>query len=207
MRILAASDIHSSNAGARAIREGIEVHTPDLTVICGDMTHFGPASWARTFLESLPGRVLAIPGNCDPPETAAMLEQMGISLHGKAMTIEDDIFIGLGGSSPTPFRTLYEISEQEIEETLRPLMRPKAILVTHDAPRGHLDNVPGFGPVGSTSIRKLIDEFTPKFSIFGHLHENTGIEENVTVYVNTGGGVFGGYAIINTASGRATLKA
>ena len=207
MRVLAASDIHSSNVGARAVRRAVDVQRPDLTIICGDVTHFGPVSWARTFLESLPGRVFAIPGNCDPPEMASVLEDMGISLHGKALTIGDDVFIGLGGSSPTPFHTLYEISEREIEATLRPLMKPKAILVTHDAPRGHLDEVSGFGSVGSVSIRRLIDEFIPRFSIFGHLHENAGIEENGTVYVNTGGGMFGGYAIIDTASGRATLKA
>lgn len=206
MRILAASDLHSSNQGARAIREAILSQEPDLTLVCGDITHFGPLAWARSFLEGLQGRVLAIPGNCDPLETTSLLKDLGVSLHARRIEVDDCTFVGLGGSSPTPFHTPFEVSEDEIRSALTPLMGPGVILVTHDAPRGHLDVVPGRGSVGSIAIREIVEEFSPIFSIFGHLHENPGIHREATVYINPGGGMFGRYAMIDTETKEVLLK-
>jgi Icc-related predicted phosphoesterase len=177
-----------------------------LTLICGDITHFGPLSWARSFLEGLKGRVLAIPGNVDPPETVSLLEDMGISLHARKITVGDDVFVGLGGSSPTPFHTLFEVSEDEIMATLDSLMEPGVILVTHDAPRGHLDHVPGTGSVGSVSIKEIVERFSPTLSIFGHLHESPGVQKEETIYVNLGGGMFGRFAIIDTETREVVLN-
>ncbi len=206
MRILAASDIHSSNEGARAIREAVLSEEPDLTLVCGDITHFGPLSWARSFLEGLPGRVRAIPGNCDPLGMISLLEDMGVSLHERRIDVDDCTFVGLGGSSPTPFHTPFEISEDEIRSALTPLMGPGVILLTHDAPRGYLDVVPGQGSVGSIAIKEIVEEFSPIFSIFGHLHENPGIHRDGTVYINPGGGMFGRYAMIDTETKDVLLK-
>jgi Icc-related predicted phosphoesterase len=206
VRILAASDIHSSSQGARVVQDAVLTKEPDLTLVCGDITHFGPLSWSRSFLEGLKGRVLAIPGNCDPVETVTLLEDMGISLHGKKVVVDDCIFVGMGGSSPTPFHTLFEVSEDEIRKTLEPLMQPDAILVTHDAPRGHLDSVPGAGHVGSVAIKEVVEKFSPTLSIFGHLHENPGVQREETVYINLGGGMFGRYALIDTETGEVDLK-
>lgn len=206
MRILAASDIHSSTEGARVIREAVLSEEPDMTILGGDITHFGPLAWARSFLEGLPGRVLAIPGNCDPLEMASLLEDMGVSLHERRIDVDDCTFVGLGGSSPTPFHTPFEISEDEIRSALTPLMGPGVILLTHDAPRGHLDVVPGQGSVGSIAIKEIVEEFSPIFSIFGHLHENPGIQREGTVYINPGGGMFGRYAMIDTETKEILLK-
>ena len=206
MRILATSDIHSSNEGARAIREAVLSEEPDLTLVCGDITHFGPLAWAISFLEGLPGRVLAIPGNCDPLETTSLLEDMGVSLHAKRIEVDDRTFVGLGGSSPTPFHTPFEVSEDEIRSALTPLMGAGVILVTHDAPRGRLDVVPGRGSVGSIAIKEVVEEFSPIFSIFGHLHESFGIHREETIYINPGGGMFGRYAMVDTETREVLLK-
>jgi Icc-related predicted phosphoesterase len=85
-------------------------------------------------------------------------------------------------------------------------MGPGVILMTHDAPRGHLDVVPGQGSVGSIAIKEIVEEFSPIFSIFGHLHENPGIQREGTVYINTGGGMFGRYAIIDSETKEVLLK-
>ncbi|MFQ5909176.1 MAG: metallophosphoesterase family protein [Thermoplasmata archaeon] len=206
MRMLAATDIHSSNPGARAIRNAVLAHRPELTLICGDVTHFGPLSWAEAFLENLPGDVLAIPGNCDPPEMVSILEDLGISLHAKEVKIEGHAFVGLGASSLTPFNTPFELSEDEIRSTLRPLMKRGAILVTHDAPRGHLDKTAQGDSVGSAAIREVIEEFSPTFSIFGHIHESPGVQEEKTIFVNPGAAMFGRYAIIDTETQEVLLK-
>jgi Icc-related predicted phosphoesterase len=206
MRILAAADIHSSNRGARTIREAILFQRPDLTLICGDITHFGPLAWAKVFLEDVPGDVLAIPGNCDPPEMVTLLDDLGISLHAKEVTEGGHTFIGLGGSSPTPFDTPFELSEDEIGEELNPLMKRGVILVTHDAPRGHLD-VTGTGDsVGSTAIDRIVQRHSPAFSVFGHIHESPGIQRGRTTFINPGPAMSGKYAIIDTDTQEVLLK-
>lgn len=206
MRILVASDIHSSNHGARVIRDAVLSQKPDLTLICGDITHFGPLAWAKVFLEDVPYDVLAIPGNCDPPEMVSLLDDQGISLHAKEVTLGDCTFVGLGGSSPTPFRTPFELTEDEIWGQLSSLMKPDVILVTHDAPRGHLD-VTGMGDsVGSTAIDRIIRRHSPIFSVFGHIHESPGVQREKTTFVNPGPAMSGKYAIIDTDTQEILLK-
>ena len=94
-------------------------------MILGDITHFGPASWAGEFLDRLDRPVYAIPGNCDPPELVCReIEAHGTLLHRRKVTIGGQVFIGLGGSNPTIFDTPFELEEKEIEAALRPLMIP-----------------------------------------------------------------------------------
>ncbi|MFQ6107178.1 MAG: metallophosphoesterase family protein [Thermoplasmata archaeon] len=206
MRILAATDFHSSNLGARAIRRAVISQIPDLTLICGDVTHFGPLSWAKSFFNDIPGEVLAVPGNTDPPETVEVLEDLGISLHARKETIENHTLVGLGASSPTPFNTLFELSEDEIHDTLMRLMRREAILVTHDAPRGHLDVTARGDSVGSTAIKRIVDDYSPIISIFGHIHESPGTENQGTLFINPGAAMFGRYAIIDTETRAVLLR-
>ncbi|MFQ6128991.1 MAG: metallophosphoesterase [Thermoplasmata archaeon] len=206
MKILAATDIHSSNLGARTIHDAVLSHKPVLTLICGDITHFGPLPWAKSFLEDLPGSVLAIPGNCDPPEIVSLLEDLDISLHAKEITIEEHTFVGLGGSSPTPFHTPFELPEDEIRRTLTPLMKPGVILVTHDAARGHLDVTARGDSVGSAAIKEIVIDYSPTFSIFGHVHESPGIQREKTIFLNPGPAMFGRYAIVDTDTREVFLR-
>ena len=206
MRILAAADFHSSNQGARMIYDAVVSHKPDLTLICGDITHFGPLAWAKVFLESIPCDVLAIPGNCDPPEMVSLLDDLRISLHAREIAKGGCTFIGLGGSSPTPFRTPFELSEDEIWKKLSSLMKPDVILVTHDAPRGHLDITGTGDSVGSIAIDRIVQKHSPVFSIFGHIHESPGIQREGTIFVNPGPAMSGKYAIIDTDTQEILLK-
>lgn len=206
MRILAAADFHSSSRGAKMIRDAVLSQKPDLTLICGDITHFGPLAWAKVFLEDVPGDILAIPGNCDPPEMVSLLDNLGISLHAREVRKEGCTFIGLGGSSPTPFHTPFELSEYEIRRELNSLMKPDVILVTHDAPRGHLDVTGSGDSVGSTAIRRIIQKHSPVFSVFGHIHESPGILRKGTTFVNPGPAMSGKYAIIDTDTQEVLLK-
>ncbi len=101
----------------------------------------------------------------------------------------------MGGSSPTPFHTPFELSEEEISAALKPLMVEGAILVTHSPPRGHVDELPWSGHTGSRAIKALVDKFAPRLVLCGHIHEARGVERGSTTFVNPGP-AFRGYSAI-----------
>lgn len=195
MRILAASDLHSSDKGAKIIREKAEEGF-DLLLLCGDLSHFGPLSWVETFLDSIEIPILALPGNCDPPQLLSLLRERGINLHGEVVELEGNLFIGFGGSNPTPFNTPFEFSEKIIYSTLSSIMRENAILVTHTPPFGYLDRTAAGTPAGSLSVARIVKEFKPRLVLSGHIHENPGIIRGKTIIVNTGPALSGHYAIV-----------
>jgi len=188
---LVVSDIHGSKNSLEMILKRIDEHKSDLVVICGDITHFGPASWAKDFLDEIPIRTLAVPGNCDPVDTIdAIVESKAAALHAKKVEIAGYKFIGFGGSNRTPFNTPFEFSEKEIFDSLDPIMEEKAILVAHAPPYGHVDYHPIKGHLGSKSIAKIVHKYKPLLALSGHIHEARGVEYGSTVFVNPGAAMF-----------------
>ena len=197
MNILAVSDIHGSDWGVRQIYSWIDELAPDLLIVGGDITHFGPVAFARDFLEGLSIQTLAIPGNCDPASILDLLDELEVNLHGRKRRIENETFVGFGASNPTPFDTLFEIPDQDFFDSIHPLMQDDVILVTHAPPYGVLDTAGGVEHVGSRSVMRIIEEFRPKLSVFGHIHEARGIQRGETTFVNSGSARRGQGAIID----------
>ncbi len=198
MRFLVLSDIHGRDkVAAWANRLAVE-NDAEAIIILGDITHFGPASWAGEFLPKLVRPIYAIPGNCDPPELVCReIEQHGTLLHKRKVVIDKNTFIGLGGSNPTIFETPYEMEEDDIMAALRPLMEPSAILVLHAPARGINDTISTGLHVGSDSILELVREFSPKAVLSGHIHEARGlVEKDGTLFLNPGAAKDGFAALI-----------
>ncbi|MEE9440640.1 MAG: metallophosphoesterase, partial [Candidatus Thermoplasmatota archaeon] len=63
MKILAVADIHGSQYRLNAVLDNIKKYSPDLVIICGDITQFGPGDVATNFLNQIPVETFAIPGN------------------------------------------------------------------------------------------------------------------------------------------------
>ena len=197
MRIYAAADIHGSARAERMIREDLARHRPDLFVAAGDLTDFGPASRARDLLAELPVPALAVPGNCDPPETVAVLEELGVGLHARKAVVAGRTFVGIGGSNPTPFGMPFELSEDEILDALQRVMEPGAIIVSHPPPRGYVDVARVGGHVGSTALRQVIEAFAPPLVLCGHIHEARGVARHgPTTIVNAGAANAGHRALV-----------
>ena len=189
MRVLAITDIHKDeNALTRTLRF-IDEYKSDILLILGDITTFGPLSFAEKFIAGLPDmNILALPGNCDPREILSVLDDSkAINLHRGKETIDGITFVGLGGSNDTPFNTPFELTEAEIFSALDNLMEPGAILVLHGPAKGHLDKVPG-GHTGSTGALKIVEKYRPSLVLAGHIHETTGTDrdEHGVIYVNPG---------------------
>lgn len=198
MRILAISDLHGSDWGVKQVHTWIDVLDPELLIMSGDITHFGPISFAGDFLRSLDVRTLAIPGNCDPPAILGLLDELEVNLHEKKVNIGGETFVGFGASNPTPFDTLFEVTDDQIHKLLSPLMEDDVILVTHAPPYGVLDGTTFTGPLGSKSIKRIIDDYKPKLAVYGHIHEAKGLREEETVYLNPGSAREGYGAFVQT---------
>ena len=125
-------------------------------------------------------------------------------MHKKKTVIDGVPFIGLGGSNPTIFNTPFELSEEEIESSLEPLMEENSVLVLHAPPMGINDTIPSGAHVGSTSIKAIVDKYHPRLVLSGHIHEARGmIEENKTIFINPGPAM-SGYSAMITIDGDKT---
>ncbi|MGB9881633.1 MAG: metallophosphoesterase family protein [Methanomassiliicoccales archaeon] len=187
MKFLIISDIHGRERVIKWVNDLVEEKNADGIIVLGDITQFGPADWAGHFLSSLRSPTYAIPGNCDPPEVIQWIDRSAILLHARKIMLGNEILVGFGGSNPTIFHTPFELQEEEIEKELRKISEKGMILVTHTPPYGINDMVPSGRHVGSTAIKKVVDEFEPKVVLSGHVHEAWGIEKiNRTLYVNPG---------------------
>jgi len=177
MRILALSDFHSEEVILEKLKELVDRERFDLILIVGDITQRGPLSYAEELLDVLRGeRVLAIHGNMDTEQVVDLLEMKGFLLHLKRAEVGEWNFVGFGGSSPTPFGTPIEYSEEQIyEELSRMRINSKTILVTHSPPYGSgVDKTSAGTSAGSKSIRRIIEEKKPFMDICGHIHEEEG---------------------------------
>jgi Icc-related predicted phosphoesterase len=198
MNILAVADVHGTASASSTISQQIRRTSPDLVIVCGDISQFGPPSWAANFLDSIPKKTLALPGNCDPEEVIATIEESkALSLHGKKRKIDDVTFCGFGGSNPTPFGTLLEFTEDEIFSALDGIMEPGCVLAVHSPPKGHLDSTPAATGLGSSAISDIVKKYSPRLVISAHIHEARGVERDEhTIYVNPGPASKGYAAVI-----------
>jgi Icc-related predicted phosphoesterase len=197
LRILLASDIHGSEHAIPIIHTAIDGMSPDIFVACGDITNFGPTTFAIDLLRNISIKTFAVPGNCDPPELVEGLEALGVNLHGKKAEFGGMVFVGLGGSNPPPFDTMFELSEEEIARTLEPIMEKWAILISHPPPLGLCDVAGDGSHAGSSAVRKIVDRFQPRLVLTGHIHEARGVHKGKTTVVNPGMAASGYLALID----------
>ncbi|MHA1349148.1 MAG: metallophosphoesterase [Candidatus Odinarchaeia archaeon] len=208
MRLLILSDIHGNIDVTKHFYKFSE--EIDLVVICGDLTHFGSIELAEDILKPLLnlGTVLFVPGNCDARSLSEWSIPGVVNLHGSAYVHHDYSFIGVGGSNPTPFDTMFELSEIDIEILLRAGLKKlteisnefsKLFLVTHTPPYGcKLDLSKRGVHAGSRAIRKFIEEYSPVIALAGHIHEGRGVDKiGETLVLNPGMSANGYYAILH----------
>lgn len=189
MRLLIFSDIHGD---VRAL-ERLMATEADYYFAAGDLVTF-----ARGFERVGPwfagkaDRTYVIPGN---HESEADIAEFCASyhlrnLHGQSIELGGTHIAGLGYSSPTPFHTPGEYSEQEIETRLEPFAAlSPLVLICHAPPHGTaLDRIKEGLHGGSKSVRSFIEARQPTHFFCGHIHEAEGvaIEMGATKAVNAG---------------------
>ena len=138
--------------------------------------------------------VLFVPGNCDPRELESKAIFEGAeNLHGRCIAISGSSFIGVGGCTPGPFKTSFELSEGEILQTLSDASKQcsngsVAALISHSPPYGIKLDETGFGQhVGSKGLHDFIVSESPTVVLCGHIHEARGMDAiGTTTVLNPG---------------------
>jgi len=214
MKLLVVSDIHGTNTGLMTTLELASRERPDLVVVCGDITNFGPVSWAEGYLNRIPVPTLAIPGNCDPVGLENAIERTRArNLHKKKVRISGLTFIGAGGADFTPYSTLFEFHDDTFTGWLNPLLERDAVLVTHAPPYGCLDINFSGKHRGSRALRRIVEKWEPILVLSGHIHEAPGIERlGRSVCVNPGPAKEGKAAVVelltpDEAGGKTDMEA
>jgi len=190
MKILAAADIHGSQYRLNLIVSNVTKYSPDLVIICGDITQFGPGDVATQFLNQIPIDTFAVPGNIDPIEVNEAIEQSrAVNVNMKIVKKNNFTFAGISGVD--------QRQTKEFAENYGKLMDEKIILITHVPPHGFQDRVFLGMHSGSKELRKLVDNCHPRLVLCGHIHEDPGFTKiDDTVVVNCSLGKRGEGALI-----------
>jgi Icc-related predicted phosphoesterase len=157
--------------------------------------------WLDYAGEKLSGRsveVFAAPGNDDFFEVDEILASSGVikllEMQVHRLTEHHEV-LTTGWTNPTPWNTERECSEDELEDRLRTMVDKvddleRCIFNVHCPPYNSKIDVcpkvdeelrvvyemgnPVSVPVGSTAVRKVIEEARPLIGLHGHVHEGRG---------------------------------
>jgi Icc-related predicted phosphoesterase len=188
MKILAAADIHGSQFRLNLILDNIKQYSPDIVIICGDITQFGPGELAKTLLDQIEIETFAITGNIDTPDVAVGIDQSNATSIEMKRKIKNKIpFVGINGVNPDDFKDFEE----------KKLIDSNSVLITHVPPYGAQDKIFLGMHGGSKELREIVDKYKPRLVLCGHIHEDPGISKigNTTV-VNCSMGKRGEGALI-----------
>ena len=219
MNILVVSDIHNDIENMAIYMDKVSLLDFDVIVCPGDFVDLPPRGFtsidiAKLVLEelkTLKRPIVAVPGNLDK-DVIKLLEEEGVSVHGRGKIINNIGFYGFGGAK-TPFNTSYEPSEEETESGLtkgfEDVKNSKLkIQVTHIPPvRTRLDLIHTGAHVGSEAVRKFIEKNRPIVAISSHIHEAKGTDEiGETKLINSGRFPEGYCGLITIKNNQAKVK-
>lgn len=213
MKILALTDVHGVYDIAEEI---VRKESPDVLIICGDLTTVGTmreAEEAIVCFRSYVDRVFCISGNMDLPQHDELFERLGVSLNGRGVIHGSIGFFGVSAAPHSPLHTPYEISEEEIARRMTSGYKQIAestikVLVSHAPPFGTKTDITHSGiHVGSMAVRDFIEEIQPDVIVCGHIHEAWGqdvIEKSRII--NCGQASRGNYGVIEISESGIDLK-
>jgi Icc-related predicted phosphoesterase len=207
-------DIHEDISLAKEI--------PDISdaagvIISGDITNRGGVPKASRLLEAISRinpSIYAQIGNMDHAEITPYLEEKGWNIHATGKQLAEDVGImGVGYSTPTPFRTPSEVPDSKLGQWLdqgyaKIRHLSKLILVAHDPPFGSkAADLPSGQNVGNRSVLEFIERVQPDICLTGHIHEAAS-EDFIgkTKVVNPGMLYMGGYVRIRLKDHRLEAK-
>jgi putative phosphoesterase len=188
MKIYSIADIHGFQYRLNVVLKNIQRINPDLVVICGDITQFGPADVAKNFLDQINVETFAVTGNIDSNDVERGIDNSKATRIELKRVVKKGIpFVGSSGINPDDFKIIEK----------KKMIDYKTILVTHVPPFNTVDKIFIGMHGGSKELRKLVDKFNPKLVLSGHIHEDSGFKKiNNTIFVNCSLGKRGEGAII-----------
>ena len=188
MKILATADIHGSQFRLNIILKNVERYSPDLVVICGDITQFGPGEVAKNFLNQIKVDTIAVTGNIDTPDVSKSIDESeATKIEMKRVVKKGVPFVGVNG---------VDYNQTKVAEEKK-LIDENSVLVSHEPPFGLQDKAFIGMHAGNKDLRELVDKFKPRLVLCGHIHEDPGVTRfGKTTVVNCSMGKRGEGALI-----------
>ncbi len=180
MKLLVFSDIH----GDTAALEKLMAQEADYYIAAGDLTSWGRGlDLCGAVLAARAGRVHVLPGNHESEEQIAeFCREFGLQeFHGRSFQADGFEVAGLGYSSPTPFHTPGEYTEEEMALRLAAFAALKPlILICHCPPLGTtLDRARPGVHIGSRAVAEFLERHPPAAFFAGHVHETEGVRAKI----------------------------
>jgi Icc-related predicted phosphoesterase len=177
------------------------------------------SSWVDLAEERLNGtgkKCFVTGGNDDAPEVLTAIKREGthsfFACENESVKVDDEhTMISVGFSTPTPWKTPREISDEQLGEMIETMIQKvpdptHAIFNFHDPPvDSSLDTCPMLDwtkdppePIiqggqtvmygaGSKSVRKAIEKYQPMLGLHGHIHESQSVAKiGRTTIINPG---------------------
>jgi uncharacterized protein len=174
-RALIFSDLHNDS---KALEKLMDIDA-DYYFAAGDLVN-----WARgldkmgEIMKRRRSQMYVLPGNHESTrDIESLCARFGfVNFHEQTMKIGAMHVAGLGYSSPTPFDTPGEYSEEEIAARLAKFADLKPlVLICHCPPLNTaLDRIKEGLHAGSRSVREFIEAQQPEYFFCGHIHEAEG---------------------------------
>ena len=192
MKILAIADLHGAQYRLNLVLRNIATYKPDVVVICGDLTQFGPGEVATNLLNQIPIRTLAVPGNIDTFDVDQGINtSSATNLDRRQMMLQGIPFVGIGREIPSELPDIL-IDDESTKKPLKKLLTPSCILVTHYPPYKSQDKIFIGTHGGSKELRRIVDSYKPCLVLCGHIHEDPGMT------------TIGGTTVVNCSMGKRT---
>ena len=190
MKIFAVADIHGSQYRLNIVLKNIEKYAPELVVVCGDITQYGPSDVAKNFLNQIPVDTLAVPGNIDTAEVSdGINDSKATNIDMKRIEKRGIPFVGISGINSNDVVQFFSTDKNVLDET--------SVLVTHVPPHETQDKIFLGMNGGSKELREIVDKYKPRLVLCGHIHEDPGyIKIGNTTIVNCSMGKRGEGALI-----------
>lgn len=211
MKLIVLADIHGKLKPLERMQAAFAA--VDAVLLAGDITDFGDADAARhviAFIQQSAKRVLAVPGNCDPPAVTDYLAEAGVSIHGQAACIDGVWFVGAGGAiSGSGTNVSIQQFADTLERAYAQCRHPQRLaVITHQpAYQTALDAVAPGRHTGNPAVRDFIDRVRPQLAVSGHIHERVGTDIiGATTFVNPGPAKQGRYAHVEWTDSAVAVK-
>lgn len=188
MKILAVADIHGAQFRLNLVLKNIDRLSPDLVVMCGDITQFGPGEIATNFLNQIPIDTLAITGNIDSSEVGEGIDKSKATRIEMKKVVKKGIpFIGMSRDIQNQLKTIEK----------NKLINDACVIVSHEPPYGAQDKVFLGMHAGSKTLMEIVEKYKPRLVLCGHIHENPGYSKiKNTIVINCSMGKRGEGALI-----------
>ena len=186
-------------------------------LISGDITNRGTRAKAAGILDAAGGfnsRIYAQIGNMDTRDVEDLLDERGINVHGRLVDLGSGVvLLGMGYSTPTPFGTPSEVSDDQLRTWLEAAVTEDLdwkhlIFMPHNPPfHTGVDRVRTGEAVGSRAVRAFIEKHQPAVCITGHIHESVAADDlGETRIINPGCLRVGGYVRVGLVDRRLTAQ-